>query len=116
MENQRSIQSANFDLVNAYFGNDVGHTYDGIDVTSLISDTLSVQQDRFIHVYDSDLFLQLDIKRLTVQTRYLGSKKPLGGFYHYINIGSFYLMLFGKYGIKLFVRCVFFYQSVWCRG
>ena len=34
MENQRSIQSANFDLVNTYFGIDVGHTYDGIDVTA----------------------------------------------------------------------------------
>ena len=34
MENQRSIQSANFDLVNAYFGNDVGPTSDGIDVTA----------------------------------------------------------------------------------
>ena len=28
-------------------------------------------------------------------------KKPLGGFYHYINIGSFFLMLLDKYGIKL---------------
>ena len=34
MENQRSIQSANFDLVNTYFGIDVRHTYDGIDVTA----------------------------------------------------------------------------------
>ena len=33
MENQRNIQSANFDLVNTYFGIDVGHTYDRIDVT-----------------------------------------------------------------------------------
>ena len=37
----------------------------------------------------------------TVHSRYLGSKKPLGGFYHYINIGSFFLMLLDKYGIKL---------------
>ena len=34
MENQRSIQSAYFDLVKTYFGIDVGHTYDGIDVTA----------------------------------------------------------------------------------
>ena len=35
MENQfRNIQSANFDLVNTYFGIDVGHTYDRIDVTT----------------------------------------------------------------------------------
>ena len=34
MENQRNIQSANFDTVNTYFGIDVGHTYDGIDVTA----------------------------------------------------------------------------------
>ena len=34
MENQRNIQSANFDLVNTYFGIDVVHTYDGIDVTA----------------------------------------------------------------------------------
>ena len=33
MENQKNIQSANFDLVNTYFGIDVGHTYDGIDGT-----------------------------------------------------------------------------------
>ena len=37
----------------------------------------------------------------TVHSRYLGSKKPLGGFYHYINIGNFFLMLLDKYGIKL---------------
>ena len=37
----------------------------------------------------------------TVHSRYLGSKKPLGGIYHYINIGSFFLMLLDKYGIKL---------------
>ena len=30
-----------FDLVNTYFCLDVGHTYDGIDVTALMSDTLS---------------------------------------------------------------------------
>ena len=34
MENQRNIQSANFDLVNTYFGIDVVHTYDGICVTA----------------------------------------------------------------------------------
>ena len=34
MENQRSIQSANFDLINIYFGIDVGHTYDRNDVTA----------------------------------------------------------------------------------
>ena len=34
MENQRSIQSANFDLAITCFGTDVGHTYDGIDVTA----------------------------------------------------------------------------------
>ena len=34
MENQSGIQSANFDLVNTYFGIDVEHTYDGIDVTA----------------------------------------------------------------------------------
>ena len=52
----------------------------------------------------------------TVHSRYLGSKKPLGGFYHYINIGSFFLMLLDKYGIKLYIRDVFFYQSVLCGG
>ena len=40
---------------------------------------------------------------LTVHSRYLGSKKPLSGFYHYINIGSFFLMLLDKLGIKLYV-------------
>ena len=34
MENQRNIQSANFDLLNTYFGIDVEHTYDGIGVTA----------------------------------------------------------------------------------
>ena len=34
MENQGNIQSDNFDLVNTYFGIDVGHTYNGIDVTA----------------------------------------------------------------------------------
>ena len=34
MENQRNIQSANFDLENTYFGIDVVHTYDGIDVAA----------------------------------------------------------------------------------
>ena len=53
---------------------------------------------------------------ITVHSRYLGSKKPLAGFYHYINIGSFFLMLLDKYGIKLNIRDVFFYQSEWCRG
>ena len=32
MDNQRSIQSAKFDLLNTSFGIDVVHTYDGIDV------------------------------------------------------------------------------------
>ena len=50
MENQRSIQSANFDLVNTYFSIDVGHTYDRIDVTARISYTLSAQKD--MHVDD----------------------------------------------------------------
>ena len=45
----------------------------------------------------------------TVHSRYLGSKKPLGGFYHYINIGSFVLMFLDKYGIKLYVRDIFSY-------
>ena len=36
----------------------------------------------------------------TVHSRYLGSNKPLGGFYHYINIGSFFLMFVDKYGIS----------------
>ena len=50
MENQRNIQSANFDLVNTYFGIDVGHTYDGIDVTAYMSYTLLAQKD--MHVDD----------------------------------------------------------------
>ena len=54
---------------------------------------------------DSDVIfcLQLLSQTLacTVHSRYLGSKKPLGGFYHYINIGSFFLMFLDKYGIKL---------------
>ena len=50
MENQRSSQSANFDPVNTYFGIDVGHTYDGIDVTAYMSYTLSTQKD--VHVDD----------------------------------------------------------------
>ena len=50
MENQRNIQSANFDFVNTYFGIDVGHTYDGIDVTAKMSYTLSNQKD--MHVDD----------------------------------------------------------------
>ena len=64
MQNQRSIQSANSDLVNTYFGTDVGHSYYGIDVTELNSDTLPALKDRHMHVYDSDLFLQRD-KRLS---------------------------------------------------
>ena len=32
MENQRNIESANFDLENTNVGIDVGHTYDGIYV------------------------------------------------------------------------------------
>ena len=31
MENNWGIQGANFDLVNTYFGIDVGHTLDGIN-------------------------------------------------------------------------------------
>ena len=50
MENQRNIQSAKFDLVNSFFGIDVGHTYDGIDVTAKMSYTLSAQMD--MHVDD----------------------------------------------------------------
>ena len=42
------------------------------------------------------------VSSTTVHSRYLGSKRPLGGFYHYINIGSFFLMLLDKYGIKLY--------------
>ena len=34
MENQLNIQSANFDRVNTFFGIDVVHTYDGIDVNA----------------------------------------------------------------------------------
>ena len=34
MENHWDIQSANFDLVKAYFGKDVGHSYEGINVTA----------------------------------------------------------------------------------
>ena len=60
--------------------------------------------------------LEKSLLEPTVLSRYLGSKKPLGGFYHYINLGSFFLMLLDKYGIKLYIRDVFFYQSVWCRG
>ena len=50
MESQRNIQSANFNLVNSYFGIDVGHTFDGIDVTAKMSYTLSAQKD--MHVDD----------------------------------------------------------------
>ena len=70
MENQRNIQSANFDLVNTYFGIDVGHTYDGNDVTAQMSYTLSVQKDvhvdskKDMQVDNTDLSLQID-KRLS---------------------------------------------------
>ena len=67
MENQRSILCANFDLVNTYFSIDVGHTYDGIDVTALMSYTLSAQKD--IHDDDRDLFLQID-KRVNVSAMF----------------------------------------------
>ena len=40
MENHWGIQSTNFDLVNTYFGIDVGHTYNGINETAQMSDTL----------------------------------------------------------------------------
>ena len=52
----------------------------------------------------------------TDHSRYLGSKKPLGRFYHYTNKGSLFLMLLDEYGIKLYIRDEIFYQSVWCRG
>ena len=42
--------------------------------------------------------------QITVHSRYLGSKKPLGGYYHYINIGSSFLMFLDKYGIKLYIH------------
>ena len=70
MENQRNIQSANFDLVNTYFGIDVGHTYYGNDVTAQMSYTLSVQKDvhvdskKDMQVDNTDLSLQID-KRLS---------------------------------------------------
>ena len=41
---------------------------------------------------------------ITVHSRYLGSKKPLGGFYHFINIGSVFVMFLDEYGIKLYIR------------
>ena len=44
----------------------------------------------------------------TVHSRYLGSKKPLGGFYHYINIGSFFLMFLDKYGIVKLLYVMYF--------
>ena len=74
MENRSNIQSAkyaNFDLVNTYFGIDVGHNYDGIDVTAQMSYTLSatknmhVDSKKDMHVDNTDLFLQID-KRLNV--------------------------------------------------
>ena len=39
----------------------------------------------------------------TVHPPYFGSKKPLGGFYHCKNIGSFFLIFLDKYGIKLYL-------------
>ena len=44
----------------------------------------------------------------TVHSRYLGSKKPFGGLYHYINIGSFFLMLLDKYGINKLLHVMYF--------
>ena len=58
MENQRNIQSAHFDLVNTYFGIDVGHTYDGIDVTAYVSYTFSALKD--MHV-DSKKDMHVDL-------------------------------------------------------
>ena len=43
----------------------------------------------------------------TVHSRYLGSKKPLVGFYHCIDIGSFFFMFLDEYGIKLYIRDAF---------
>ena len=68
MENQRSIQSANFDLVNTYFGKYIRHPYDRIDVTARMPDTLSAQQDRPMHVYDLKL---LNILICTVDATYM---------------------------------------------
>ena len=48
------------------------------------------------------LFHGLEQRGYTVHSRYLGSRKPLGGLYHYINIGSFFLMLLDEYSIKLY--------------
>ena len=68
MENQRNFQIANFDIVNTYFGIDVGHTYDGIIVTGLMLYTLSAPKDMHVdskkdmHVNNTDLFLQIDRK------------------------------------------------------
>ena len=73
MENRRNIQSADFDLVNTYFGIDAGHTYDRIHVTALMSYTLSAQKEvhvdskKDMHVDNTDLFLQKD-KRLSEVT------------------------------------------------
>ena len=53
---------------------------------------------------------------VTVHSRYLGTKKPLDGFYHYINIGCFFIFLDKKNGIKLHIRDAFSNQSVRCRG
>ena len=56
MDNQRRFQSADFDLVSTYFGIDVGHTYDGINVTAEMSDTLSLnwsgKRHRLVHLDD----------------------------------------------------------------
>ena len=43
------------------------------------------------------------VLKSTVRSRYLGSKKPLGGFYHYKDMGSFFSIFLDKYGIKLYV-------------
>ena len=56
MENKRSIQSANFELQNSYFGIDVLHNYDGIYATAYMSETLATQQVYGKH----QRFLQLD--------------------------------------------------------
>ena len=53
---------------------------------------------------------------ITVHSRYLDSKKPLGWFYHYINFGSFFFMFLDEYDIKLYTSDAFFNQYVWCRG
>ena len=42
-----------------------------------------------------DFFEKLNMM-ITVHSRYLGSKKLLGRFYHYINIGSCFFMFLDK--------------------